>query len=1031
MKKILSALLIITCLNAIAQNEAYFLSNPSLTPDGSTVYFCFETDIWKTSTSGGQATRVTAMPGVETNPRISPDGKYLAFTSNQFGNNDVYILPTTGGDITQLTYHSASDLVNSWAWDSKSIYFTSSRYGNVAGYKVSIAGGTPVRALSDYFFSFDHNLAEHPTSGELFFNNTWESDNQIQRKRYKGPFNPDIQSYNTTTKQYKKYTDYEGKDFGATLDNKGNLYFISDENTGEYNLFTIANSKKTALTSFKTSIKAPQVSANGGTIVFQKDYQLWLYNVAAAKANKIAVTINKNNQLAKDQDYDVKQKITSFDPSPDGKKLAFISRGELFVSDIEGKYTQQINKGNAQRATEIMWKADNKTLVYTQTVNGYLNLFTTRADSSTVPKQITNYSEDARTLTYNKSRTKALFYKGKKELCLLDLKTMEIKTIVKDEFWGFNEAAAYFSPNDEWVLYCAFRNFEHDLMVYNIKENKTINLSNSGVTETNPVWSPDSKYIYFTTNPITPSYPFGLVGAHIYRIPLEKWDDAFKTDKYSELFKKDTTKKKDSSITINLSKIMERVEQISPTFGSQDAPYIIQKADKTTILYISDHAEGNNAIWKTTIEPFVPNKTEKISEANGYSIAEADGKYYVLAAGSINKLNIDAGKLEPIAISYTFRKNLQAEFAQMFEEAWAKVQVNFYDDQFHGLNWEATKEKYQQQVPYITNRADLNTLLNDMLGELNSSHMGFNTFGDDAKVPYSSQTAETGIVWSNTEPYKVKRILPQSAIDKKGINIAPNDELIQINGQPVSTTQDRNKYFTQPSADKEIKLTFKKPNNTQYQVTTHTQNSIGGYLYSEWENQCQTTVDTKSNNRIAYHHMRDMGNFELDRFLIDITQDFYKKDALILDLRYNRGGNVHDEVLKFLQQKAYLKWKYREGALTTQSNFAPSDKPIVLLINEQSLSDAEMTAQGFKQLKLGKIIGNETYRWIIFTSSVGLVDGSTVRMPSWGCYTLDGKDLETNGVQPDIKIINTFTDFVNNRDPQLDKAISEILKDLK
>ena len=173
-----------------------------------------------------------------------------------------------------------------------------------------------------------------------------------------------------------------------------------------------------------------------------------------------------------------------------------------------------------------------------------------------------------------------------------------------------------------------------------------------------------------------------------------------------------------------------------------------------------------------------------------------------------------------------------------------------------------------------------------------------------------------------------------------------------------------------------------------------------------------------------------MGTPELEKFIIDMTQELNSKDALILDLRYNTGGNVHDEVLKFLEQRSYLKWKYREGKLTPQANFAPSDKPIVLLINEQSLSDAEMTSQGFKALKLGKIIGNETYRWIIFTSGATLVDGSTVRMPSWGCYTLDGKDLEKSGVEPDIKVINSFEDKINGRDPQVDRAVEEILKQL-
>jgi C-terminal processing protease CtpA/Prc len=162
-----------------------------------------------------------------------------------------------------------------------------------------------------------------------------------------------------------------------------------------------------------------------------------------------------------------------------------------------------------------------------------------------------------------------------------------------------------------------------------------------------------------------------------------------------------------------------------------------------------------------------------------------------------------------------------------------------------------------------------------------------------------------------------------------------------------------------------------------------------------------------------------------------MTRELNKKEALIFDLRYNTGGNVHDDVLKFLSQRAYLKWKHREGRLTPQSNFTPNDKPIILLTNEQSLSDAEMTAEGFKALKLGKIVGNETYRWIIFTSGTGLVDGSNMRLPSWGCYGLDGRDLEMSGVKPDIKIINTFEDKMNGRDPQIERAVEEIMKSLK
>jgi C-terminal processing protease CtpA/Prc len=276
----------------------------------------------------------------------------------------------------------------------------------------------------------------------------------------------------------------------------------------------------------------------------------------------------------------------------------------------------------------------------------------------------------------------------------------------------------------------------------------------------------------------------------------------------------------------------------------------------------------------------------------------------------------------------------------------------------------------------------------------------------------------------------VQYIVRRSAADRKGIDIKPGDVLVKVADRAVDQTIDRAYYFTRPSLDKEIKLTFSR-NGQPYDVKLHPQSSVGPNLYDEWIDNNQKRVDEKSGKRIAYACMKNMGTGELENFLVDMTKELVGRDGLILDLRYNTGGNVHDEVLKFLSQKSYLKWRYREGQLTPQSNFAPSDKPIVLLTNEQSLSDAEMTAQGFKALKLGKVVGNETYRWIIFTSGMGLVDGSFVRMPSWGCYSLDGEDLEMSGVKPDILVINSFEDKIGGRDPQLDRAIEEIMKELK
>ncbi|MDP9078077.1 MAG: S41 family peptidase [Bacteroidota bacterium] len=1038
-------------------NEAYFTSFPTLTPDGKTVIFSYEGDLWKTEIGNPVASRITAMQGEETRPRVSPDGKWLAFSSNQFGNNDVYVMPLAGGEIKQLTFHSSGDEVDSWSWDSKSIYFTSGRYNMFSEYKVNIAGGTPTRLFGNYFNTI-HGVFEHPQTGELFFSNTWESYIFEQRKHYKGAYNPDIQSYNPKTKVYKQYTDWAGKDFWATLDQKGDIYFVSDEGNQEYNLYTFIDGKKTALSQFPSSIKRPFVSANGEKVVFEKDYQLFVYDVASKQTQKISLNLSRNDVLTKQQEFDVKGKIEAMDVAVDGKKLAFVSRGELFVSDVEGKFVTKIERGNAERVTEVKWLPDNKSVLFSQTLGGYTNWYTIAVNKPDKEKQVTADKQNNRLLSVNKEHTQGVYLSGRNEVRLLDLKALTSKTIATDEIWGFENASPYISSNGEYVVYTAFRNFEQDVFIYGIKSGKTMNLTNSGVTETDPFWSPDGKYIYFTSSRNTPFYPTGGSDFHVYRMPLQKFDDAFRMDKLKELFKEDkkdsTANKKEKEkksekkkplseqpspkppvdIIVNTDDIMKRLEQISPDFGNQRSPYVIQKGDKTLVYYSSNHSEGKWAIYRTTIQPFEDNKTEKVTgeDAGGFDVVPALDKYYALANGNVYTLNIDNNKLDKVDIGYKFDRNLDGEFRQMYDEAWAGLEENYYDGEFHGTDWKKMHDRYATYLPYVNNRADLRILLNDLLGELNSSHQGFYSNGKEEGKNLTYTTMETGVMFDNDDPYKVVSVLKNSNADKTGIDVKPGDRLKAVNGLPVDEKQDRNYYFTKPSQDKEIELTFDRAGK-EVVAKFHPESAheLSENLYDQWIDENRAEVTEKTKNRVAYAYMKDMGTGSLETFLEDMVDDAYKKDALILDLRYNTGGNVHDAVLRFLSQRPYLQWQYRGGQKSPQPNFAPAAKPIILLINEQTLSDGEMTAQGFKALGLGKIVGTETYRWIIFTSGKGLVDGSFYRIPAWGCFTLDGKDIEKNGVSPDIYVKTGFTDRLENKDPQLDKAIEEAMKQLK
>lgn len=1035
------AIVFCSALSVKAQQPS-FLSYPTLSPDGKTVVFSYEGDLWKVPTEGGQAFRLTAMAGNEIAPRISPDGKWLAFSSSQNGNLDVYVMPLEGGDITQLTYHDGADHVDSWSWDSNKIYFTSSRYNRFSSYAVSKDGGTAKR-LFPHYFNFIHGVVEAP-SGELLFNDSWESYSSANRKRYKGAFNPDIIGYDARTKSFKTYTDYEGKDFWQSIDRSGKVYFVSDEENDEYNLYTFVDGKKTALTHFKESIKRPFVSASGNYVVFEKGYEIYGYDVVSGQNKKIPITLGRNQVLDKEKEYDVGGKISSFDISPDGKKIAFVVRGELFVSDITGKFIKQMSSVG-ERVMEVKWMKDNKTLLYNQTYLGYLNWFTQQADGKGERNQLTSDMRNNRDVAFNPDKTKAVYLSGRDEVRILDLLTLKSETIVNDEIWGFQNSKPSFSPDGAYVLFTAIRNFEQDIFVHEIAKAKTINLTNTGVTEASPVWSPDGKYIYFASNRTKPSYPTGMQNSSVFRISLEQFDEPYRVTKFDALFseeKKDTVTSKSGKgdskveqkkkvVSIDYEGLLERIERISPNSGSQSSPIVFIKADKTYAFYFSNH-EGKSAFYRTINEPFEPSKTEKVADGWLSSMQEVNGKYYVLSGGAIQQYNIESNKLDKIEMKHKFSRNLEQEFKQMFYETWAGIEENFYDSNFHGLDWEATKKSYEKYLPFVNNRSDLRVLLNDMLGELNSSHLGFSSAGEEERSSFNYVTNEIGVVFDNDDPYRIKELVKNSPATRKGVGLAVGDRLVAVNGVKVEKNVDRDYYFMSPTLMPELQLTVVRGGDERVlNIRTQSSTAFKDLLYDSWIRRNKEKVDDLSGKRIAYSHMKNMGGEELERFLIDMAEQENNREGIILDLRYNTGGNVHDEVLRFLSQRSYLQWQYRGGKRAPQSNFAPASKPIVLLINEQSLSDAEMTAAGFKALKLGKVIGTETYRWIIFTSAKGLVDGSNYRVPAWGCYTLDGDNLELTGVAPDIDVKNSIADRLADVDPQLERAIQEILKDIR
>lgn len=1024
MKRLLTLLGLLAISTAAQAENIRFASHPSLTPDGEQIYFSYDGDIYRVPSSGGQASAVITMSGVQDHPLVSPDGKWLAFSSNIQGNNDVYLVPVEGGNAVQLTFHEAPDTPTSWSADSKYIYFESTRASaRKTTFKQSIKGGTPSLMFEGYFNTIV-NLVENPKTGEYLFNESMESISFPTRKRYVGDHNPNIKSWNPRSRKYTELSDYIGKDQWPMVDKKGNIYYVSDEYNKESNIVKYEKGRKARqVTRFEESLQYPSIAHGGSSIVFLKDYEI---NVLDLESGEITVPqISIASGAVEIRRSFAKQTASAADISPDGKKFAIVIRGDLYISDTKCKFLQQLPTPADERVSEVIWGEDSKTIYYTRTNRGWTNLFKIAADGSEGESAVYLSQNNVKNLVKNHKGDKFVFIDGSRSLILYDTRAGALSKLTEAEFWSFQRYSMSFSFDDSYLSFDAMHMFERDIFLYDFKDGSVRNFTRSASVESGAVFSPDGKDMYLLANPTSTSFPRGSRSA-LYKLPLRKYSSPFKSESVEKLFadKKDSPKK-DSSVVIDFKNIHERMTRVERD-GSQSGLYTYTSKGKDYLLY-NNFASGPSGVYSLEIsDPEA--KPKQIKNLSGGSFFKSKDALYCLSGGDIYKVEPGSGSASKISVSKDVEALLEDEFRQMFYEAWAVMEQNYYDVNFHGTDWYADRDYYASFLPYVRSRANLRTLITDMLGELNSSHQGFTSNGAEERTETRIRSYATGIIFDNAAPYKVSGILADSPVDKVEIDLQKGDELIAVDGQGVDKSINREKYFSSAIAKEEMTLRFKRGNN-EFDIKLHPVgfSAIKNLEYKQWETQRAEIVADKTEGKVGYIHMRAMGADDLNNFLLKMHTEVYDKEALILDLRYNNGGNVHKEVLDFLRGQAHFEWSYRDFPKSSHPNVAPAGKPIIALVNEHSLSDAEVTSNGIKNLGIAKLVGTETYRWIIFTSSVRLLDGSTVRMPAWGCYNInDGQDLEFSGVKPDIYVKNTFKDRLEGRDPQLDAAIKEI-----
>ena len=1018
---------------------------PGISPDGKQIVFSYMGDLWFVSSQGGKAVRLTDHVAYEREPIWSPDGQWLAFTSNRNGNNDVYIMKSQGGIPTQLTFHSSNDVATDFTPDGRWVIFTSSRSSSSSIFKISVNGGNPLPML-DTYWSWPHKARISPDGKTVLFSLGMEN-NYLWRRGYRGSNTAKIWTKGISEKIAKAVFGDESNCFWPEWSDDGrHIYFISDRQFNNKNIWSIApdGSGLKPITTFRQEdVKWLSVAGRAPLAVYEREFGIWVADLNTGDSRR--VTIEAPTETKENRFFFVNNaSVSQYRLSPDGKKIAAVVRGDIFVLSTEGEYARNITN-TPWREGDIDWDKESKNIVYVSDVDANPDLYIISALGNSKPKRLTKSEEDELEPRFSPDGKWIAYYRGKRQIRLMQPDGKEDRLLSEDDFGGRFAESFSWSPDSRFIAVVPTRNANSDIFAVDVQSGKKFLLTNTAYDESDPFWSSDGKFMLFGSNRFGHSFPEFTGKWDIYQVHLEPEKPEFDEDEFEKLFKAEDKEKKEKpgkkedekekvEVKFNLKDIDRQTETVTNTLGN-DSVFILSPKDNETV-YFRSNIDGKNHLWKTSLkeeergkyEPFMP----QIQYPGSLQFDES-GKYlFYLSRGKIGRIDVNSKKSKSISFNTKIRVDKVSDYEQALGELYYTLQHYFYDPGHHKVDWKGLYEQYRPVLQQVREDRDFYDYANEMIGHLNSSHTGIS---GPSQRRTEEPSAHMGAVFEFTDKkVTLKRIIKNGPFyDQKG-SMAVGDELIAVNRKSVDVSTNMWKYFN-GMIGKRVTLTFKSQKlkkNIDVSMKPISSRAENRLLLEEWIASRQEIVKQKTGDKVAYIYMRAMGRGDLNRFLKELERDAVPRKGLILDLRFNFGGNVHDRVLQALTKPVYSKWRIRGLSETSQSTFGVTDKPVVLLTNEITLSDGEMTSNGFKALKRGPIIGNTTYGWLIFTTGQGLMNGGYFRLPFWGCFTLDGEDLETiGGVKPDIFVINDLNHDLQNQDPQLSKAIEKALELIK
>lgn len=1076
MKKLLLSIFMGAGASVLQAVTPLWMRDVCISPSGTEIAFCYKGDIYKVGVNGGKAVQLTTQSSYESSPVWSADGKQIAFASDRYGSMDVFVMNSEGGEAKRLTVNSASEIPSSFTPDGKYVLFSaaiqdpaeSALYPTGAMselYQVPVEGGRTEQVLAT-----PAEMVNYSAKGDFFLYQDRKGFENEWRKHHTSSITRDVWMYEVKTGKHTNLTERAGEDRNPVLSADGKqVYFLSERNKGSFNVyrFDLSDPKKVeTVTSFK---KHPvRFLSVGGNDVLCYTYNGEIYTQSAGgKPQKVNVELTSDNvNIPASLSYT--RGATEAVPSPDGKQIAFIVRGEVFVTSVEYGTTKQITH-TPQAEKGLSFGADNRTLVYSSEREGNYGLYTakiSRKEDLNFPNAV-RIEEEALLPSKTVDRTypkfspdgqEIAFIEGRNKLMVYNCKSKKVRQVTDGSTWftmsgGFDYA---WSPDGKWFT-LEFIGNRHDPysdvgMVSADGKGEIINLTNSGYMSGSPRWVMDGNAILFITerygmrnhaswgslNDVMmvflnqDAYDKFRMSKEDYELQKELEKEQKKDTEKDKADKKDkkTDKKEDKKdIVVELEGIEDRMVRLTP-YSSDLASAIISKDGET--LYYMSAFDGGFDMWKMDLRKRSTKLLHKMNAGWAGMEADANGKnIFILGGGSFQKMDAASGSLKPVSFHAEMKMDLAAERDYMFQHVYREEMNRFYQVNMHGVDWEAMVANYRRFLPHISNNFDFAELLSELLGELNVSHTG----GRYGAPNRAESTANLGLLfdWNYKDNgLRVAEVVEKGPFSRKSSKVTAGTIIEEIDGEKIGKEGDYTTLLNGKTGKKVLVSLYNPQTKERWEevVKPISHGAFEGLLYHRWVKQRAEDVRRWSGGRLGYVHIESMDDDSFRTMYSDVLGKYNSCEGIVIDTRFNGGGRLHEDVEILFSGKKYFTQVVR-GREACDMPSRRWNKPSIMVQCEANYSNAHGTPWVYKHRGLGKLVGAPVPGTMTSVNWVRLQDPSLIfGIPVVGYQLPDGSYLENTQLEPDVYILNTPEKVVKGEDAQLKAAVDELLKEL-